>query len=361
MSEMILLDTNVLYALSGVDSRSDIDLELLKSFLKDKDVCVSNVTIFEILNNNLHSNQLSFIVYKTSKNCKSFSVINIYSKEGERFERINRNIGFKGLIRNREEVKEAIIVFYSVFYSNLFTSGCLSYFVLTVFLQSIAIDNISDDEYYNSFSYCYTNLNDKINLFLERLYSTLISENCFTEKERNRCFKQLLNNLLYYFQPAINDLDNTFEQDKFSYKRMFLKLNSLIKKADMDVIYNKKVHLEFDDVSPFSAIKRFEIEGNEKEGMELIINRVVDIFAKERNDVKLNPLFESLFNNYLKEFLIKGNKATNNDILDSMIADCLYYTAYINSIILFDNKFKSKIEKVFNGVKIYSQKDFVKQ
>lgn len=360
MSEMILLDTNVLYALSGVDSRPDIDLELLKRFLKDKDVCVSNVTIFEILNNNFYSSQLFYIVYESSKNCKSFSVINIYSKETKRFERINRNIGFKGLIRNREEVKETIIAFYSMFYSNLFTSGCLSYFALTAFVQSIAIDNISDDEYYNSFSYCYANLNDKINLFLKRLYSTLISENCFTEKERNRCFKQLLNNLLYYFQPAINDLNNTFEQDKFSNKRMFTKLNSLIKKADMDAIYNKKGYPKFDDVSPFSMIKSFKTDENENEGIDLI-NRVVNIFAKERNDVKLNPLFESLFNNYLKEFLIKGNKATNNDILDSMITDCLYYTTYINSIILFDNKFKSKIEKAFNGVKIYSQKDFVKQ
>ena len=355
---MILLDTNVLYALSGVDSRSDIDLELLKSFLKDKDVCVSNVTIFEILNNNLYSNQLFHIIRETAKSCKTFNVLNVYDEETIRFSSPIRTIGFKGLIRNNDGVEKVVKTFYSVFYSNLFTSTCLSYFILTAFLKSLAIDTISDDEFYDSFLNCYTNLYNEISAFLERLYSALLLKKCFTEKERNLCFKKFLNSLLDHFYPAIKYLDNSLKQANFSYKRMLLTLNTLIKHIDLDTIYNKKDYPNYDDVSPFSVIKETNVN---KKQMNNIINTIVDIFSKERNNVKINPFFESLFHDYLREFLIKGSKATNNDILDSMITDCLYYTDGVNSIILFDNKFKSKIEKVFDSVKIYSQKDFVKQ
>ena len=72
---MIILDTNVLLFLAGLEDNEHINRKKLESFVHNKEVCVSPITIFEILNLKTFRDRYSFIIQNIVGLTKSVSFV----------------------------------------------------------------------------------------------------------------------------------------------------------------------------------------------------------------------------------------------------------------------------------------------
>ena len=345
---MLLLDTNVLYTISEVDKHIEIDIVKLKSFLSNKDCCFSPITIFEIFNNKHYLDECYSILFKTKQCCKSLSEIQFFRPTTA----VENNIQYTVIEWQKikvecEETKNKVIDIYSLFYGELFSSTVLAFFYLCLFLKERSKDIISEDVFIKKFEDNYYLLNDKIVLFLKRFYKSLIRQNEFTEKQRNLMFDRLILNISFFLRPIVKNTIDSLNNNTFSYSKMFSKLKTTINKMDLDMLYCKEIRFNYSDLSLYTILGAYSGDIRKQQADD-IVNKVVKIFTKTKYKTINNPFVDNLFKQYLEAFIKKGCKRTNNDILDALITDSIYYSDVVDSFMVFDNSFKNGIVKAFS-------------
>ena len=335
---MILIDTNVLYYLAQIEDNTKINRKKLESFLLKEDVCISPITIFEILNNKQHKKEYSFIIEIVSRKCRTISFVTtsyfscfcpsdlLIDLENKSFE-LQKEIGTK--------LSSFVIEYYCYFYSNLIAETVLAYFLVFWFID----DTLNDEKASSSFFQAWhDDLFYKIFSFIKNALLSLVKNESFTEKARKQIFKRLINVVLCYFAPVIKDAIGKLDKGIFSCSQLFLSMKARLKSINIVALYTNKKN----KARGFPTFFQYISSNNqlEKAKVNQVIDRIVDSI---KSDVPLfNPIVDSLFKKYLKLFLINGGKSTDNDLLDASLFDYVPLNSknpQINGLITFDSKF----------------------
>ena len=357
---MVLIDTNVIYLLSELEGNDLINTSKLFSFVRTKEVCISPITIFEILNNKEFQSKYSFIIHKTIERCKSvvFLSTSFYSQYFDSDFLIDlENKSPLLQIEAKRKVGTLVVELYSYFFANLITSVIIAYFLIFPFLEEHSLDCYDDCK--GEFQKSYNMLFDKEYEILKRYFTGLISQGFFSEKERNIIINHFTKKTCYFFVSTIKDAVTSLNKGNFSYGKLFNKLKAKIRSVNLekDVEQSKIEH--FNDFTFFNYVL-----GNKQSTKKMstyIVDKIVDLLT---NDGSLfNPATDKLYKEYLKQFLLTGRKNKSNDLLDTSLVDVLQIienNSNINEIITFDKRFCELLKRAdLPNLKIYSYDDFV--
>ena len=356
---MILVDTNILYVLAGLENNSRIDACKLNRFFAGKAICISPITVFEILNSKHFKTYYSFIILKAIDKCGTVSFVgnNFYDSYFGRglFTNLEKKT-FEDQKKAYKTISHFIVDLYSYFYGNLLVGITFSYFLIFDYLDDFSND--SSDNFDKRIQSCYDLLFEKVFDYIKRTMSTLLLHECFTEAERNKYFSYIRKALLFDFRFVLNDCVISLEKKIFTYDKMFNKINAVIKKIDFDkTINNPKFNgfdaKTFDDyISSGGQIKKTVIDQ--------IVDKITDIFTK--SDCLFNSVTDIIYMTFFKAFLKAGFKKTSNDILDASLFDVVRDvrdSKIIDSVATLDVNFGKVLKKfAFDNIKIYTSDDF---
>ena len=357
---MLLIDTNVLYKLAGIETDKRIDITKLELYLKAKDVCISPITIFEILNSEHFRDKYSFIIKSAINKCRTVSFVStsyydLFFDSKMLIDLELKDFDYQQNIKM--EIGKLVTEIYSYFYSNIITSLIISYFMVFPYLDEYSLDEY--DDYKNEFQVCYDMLFEKMLPYLKLHFSTQIKKNDFTEKKRNNLFDYIIKKAIFFFSKYTNDLIISIDINKnFSFSKMFTKLKSAIKKYEPSKEIKNPRFNYFENYDFINYVSGGD-EKN-KENAIKVIYKFVDILTKYGR--LFNGVTEKLYEKYLFYFMIQGRKTSNNDLIDSSLIDVMNIVeveSLIDEILTFDNKFESSLNSVkMSEIKIISSSLF---
>ncbi len=342
--DLILLDTNVLLLLDNIDSNEDINKEILRKYLSTKEVCVSTVTIFEILNNKSYRDEFSNIIHNLETICLAVSFIgDLDIGEYCSFDLLSfiedKSVESQTLVY--KSLGRYIIDSFASFYACLY-SAVLSMLIM-IFLN---FDNQNVDKEYSSDifgKFMQENYNDLakiIYILLNRSFNKLLEADNFNEKNRNIIFSNLYFQLSCAYSQPYNAALISLDKNDFSFSR----LANECKKANVS-IKNIKIDFDYKNQVPFSYMSLYHsfIRENpeKKQIVEDYLRKIVNCFCNEE-DMR-NKYMNELFRKSLLKLTFENTNLSSNDYLDALIVSCSFdqnqLNKKINKFMSFDKKF----------------------
>lgn len=357
---MILVDTNCLLLLADLDDNNEIDKEKLESFVSKKDICISAVSIFELLNNPRTKGKYSFIVQMAILKSNKTHFMNTAFFDNYFNCCILNNLECKS-VKEQEKVKnemsKAIIDIFSYYYSNLLACAVSAYFII--------FDSFCDGEMFENYFKKHIQINfdlleAKLRAYLSIQFKMMVLNYCFNEKTRKRIIESLYFGLIKEYAKVYNktyiDLDR---KQYIAFDTLFSRLISVTRKIDVEknCIYKEKIH--FEDISLFESLTKEANNDDDKQRMKKRLTEVATTLAK--NDHKISPYLNKLFESNLCSLLFEKAKFNDNDILDSLILDYIHFSngkIPFDGLLTFDKKMASKAKAAYPGLRIYDASFF---
>lgn len=354
---MIILDTNVLYLISGENNNSEINKVAFLNYLKDKDIVICLTSVFEILNNQYECNQYSQIINKVAQSCRSlYFAINTYEdKFIAPYDLINleqKDLFYQKTIRNK--IGKYISHIFSFFYSNLLSHVVCAYFISFQHFKDYSTDNYAESIFMENIQLMANIIEGKIRVFFEKHLYEMIMNDAFSEKNRNHILNKIITEILASYVPTYNNSYERLDNGTFSYKHLYQRIISVSKKIDCDDLFKKKREIKFWDVCLFKSFT--ELSGFSLKRIQNYIKKMVDQMCLHE-DLLFQGYLHDVFKKSLVKILEEGPVLTSNDFLDCLLLnDCNNFKP-ATVFITFDNKFASKsYPHCFK--KILSTKDF---
>lgn len=348
---MIVIDTNTLYLIGELDHNKEADLKSLYFFFKDKEICVTSFTLFELLNNKKTSFFLKEIVDKLSEKCKSLRFAT--TRGVDEYIGCNQLVGIENEnMHAKEEARVKLgnyfVFYYSYFFSNLITACIICYFILYVNLDKNKSFDLTDDEYKRVIQLSYEIVCNKIKDYLMYQLRILNKNNSLTEKNIKHLLTPILKKSLVFYTSTINNINSSLEKNNFSLYKVSNKLLSRSRLYDVEKIINTVSDIDYKRIMLFEILSN-SLEKNEKLSLKDYIQKMANSFIDN------NPFFGDCSNISFKDNLIKilmtNEFLHSNDVADSLIVDCAIglFSGRLNEnniFVTFDNKLIKKIESI---------------
>lgn len=349
MSNIILLDTNALLFLSEIDINENVNYEAFKKYISNKEVCISYVSIFEILNQKENRNNFSTIINNLVE-----SVIKVHfiadSSLGKYcpFDLLSYledkpiNIQFIAY----KKIGNYIIDNFASFYSFLFAAIPSMMMMLFLNFEEKSTNLIVDANKFADFIQSnYDNLSKSLYKMLYNSFENLLINDDFTEKNRNNIFSNLYSQLIKNYSFAYNAAFIRLDNGKFSFnwlQKNVAKITNNFKDGLID--YNTKDIIDFPKMSLYhSMIKENSNLVNE---VKNYLNKMILGFCNEKDS--RNIYMNDLFHKSLVKLTFENVTLKSNDFLDALlISNALeqnQLNVKINNFISFDKKFTNCLQ-----------------
>lgn len=355
----ILLDTNVLLFLSKLDTNKNVDYDVFKKYISNKEVCISYISIFEILNQKENRDKFSIIInnlvesvqkvhfiadFSLGKYC-SFDLLSYLEDKEKNFQLI----AYK-------KIGNYIIDNFASFYSFLFAAVPTMMMIIFLNFEEENSDSIVDLNQFADFIQSnYDVLSEIIYKILYKSFEKLLINDDFTEKNRNNIFSNLYAVLIKKYSYAYNAAFISLDNGNFSFNRLqknIIKItNDLI---NISVNYETKEPVDFPKMSLYhSMIKENPNFVNETKNY---LRKIILGFCNEK-DVR-NFYVNDLFQKSLEKLTFENVTLKSNDFLDALlISNALEQNQLnekINTFISFDKKFINSLKNVskYNAFKL---------
>ena len=362
---MILIDTNCLYLLSGHDKNNKICEEKLLSFLSNKDICITSVSIFEILNNPSKRNDYSKIINAAISKCRlthfaNYPLFGLYFDQSVLYDLELKDESEQEKAKN--EISKAIVGVFSVYYSNLLSCAIAAYFI--PFLNFDDEESKGDDYLGKSFQENFDILENRIRKYFSSRFQGMVDGFCFNEKSR----KSLIEETFFWLAEKHSKIYNkTYlyldKKGVISYEKLSLSLLSLTKRINPPRTLPKRKGVEFESFSLFRSLTEQLKNEDDKKRLKEYLAKIAASLSKVYDDQKkyISPFLNSLFTSNLNSLLFEKARFSDNDLLDSLIIDFIYFARdaiKFEGLLSFDKKMIRKAKKVYSDLVVFDEDYF---
>lgn len=361
---MILADTNCLLLLAGLDKNEKTDVKKLESFVSDKEICITSVSIFELLNNRRSREQYSFVIHSVISKCKKTIFLNNSFFNSYFNSEILIDLEQKSLIEQekaKKEIAKAIIDIFTFYYSNLFACAVSAYFII---FNNFDDRNGNDDEFFKKQTQLNFDLLEmKLNVFLSQQFRMMILTYRFNEKTRKSIVETLYFGLIKEYAKIFNKMFLELDKDGLiSYEILFRRLISITRKINIEKVWHGGKKLHFDGISLFESLTKQLQNENDKNKVKEYITKIALTLSKF--DYRISPYMNKLFESNLCSLMFEKAKFNDNDLLDSLILDYMFYSNTkfsFEGVLTFDKKLICKAKKIYPNLEIYDDIYFSKR
>jgi len=338
---MIILDTNTLYYLSGIELSEKVNIIALEKFITKEHCVCSLYSFFEILKS-------SFTFEKKNKVIKYMISHQITINANDYINDKIKDLGKIDLYS--EEYCNKLLIIYGETVINQISAN-LSFFVkaytyqtATIFLDNYERGLSKEKKYFRSnFEFYQKDIDKHIFKIVKANLNKLLIENRFTTDNIKVVLTLMVANLMTYYYELLKEAKILFEsKNNYSYYKLiksFKKLQKLILKDNlMDVIDFEQKYL---------SVTKIIIE-NCSEEKSTSIPKLVDVenYLKCKLIESVYLVDENMRNEFEEKWLerniqslfIKSANIKPNDFIDYEILKELYYNDEYSKIITFDNK-----------------------
>ena len=342
---MILLDTSVFYTIAGID-KHNIDLNKLTQILKNDDFVICPTTLFELLNNNLHKQNFSFIIGKTQEMCHQLNYFPTkqFSEVYSTFDANNLPFGDENKLNEiRLKLGNIITKRYAWYFAYVITIA-LTINLKLLFLPK-EIDKNIENEINKNILILQSNINKKIYTVLRTRFNELLIKYEFTLKNIKNDLINLYCNYCAYYLDDYRKLSWKLDNNEYilisKAFEPFLKISS---SKNITKSIFRKAHIDFNSLT---LTKAFDCPSNK---VDKYLDNIINLFVND--SIFNNSIYTKIMKNYILKF-IKGQPNLNpNDIPDSDIAFMLQ-NKYINSVLSFDIGFRKRIKEAEEFIDVF--------
>lgn len=346
---MILLDTNAVYRLSGIEKEKKLKIQELRNYVLSKNCACSMYTIFEILK--------SSFTFEEKKKVLDFLRSNNIIMEATdeinlQYNRLKaQNIG--------EELYNKLIYIYGEEIINQ-TYINISFFVIiyaytsaTIFLDHYEQNLTEQKEYFRKhFGIIQKSIDKHILKIVKSNLKELLYEDKYNATDIREMLILVIANLMTYYYELLKKAKTLFEnQNKNAYYKVISYFKKLSKKILKDNLCD---YIEFDDsyLSVCNIILNkvadgsIDIKNRTKEDVEnyLLLKICQSIHFVDKN--MKNEFEEYWLKKTLNSLMIKSAKIKPNSFMDYEIIREFYYGNDYDLLITFDDDMRKILKNV---------------
>ena len=360
---MILLDTNAVYRLSGIEKEEKLKIQNLRDYVLSKNCACSMYTIFEILK--------SSFTFEEKKKVLDFLRSNKIIMEATDEINVQYN-RLKSQNTGKEELYNKLSYVYGEEIINQ-TYINISFFVIiyaytsaTIFLDHYEQGVTKQKIYFRKhFSIIQRSIDKHIFKIVKSNLYDLLYKNKYTATNIREMLMLVTANLMTYYYELLKKAKLLFEnQDKNSYYMVisyFKKLSKQILKDNLcdsiefDGEYLSVCKLILNEVADGSI----DIKNRTKEDVEnyLLLKICESIYFVDEN--MKNEFEEYWLKKMLKSLMIKSAKIKPNSFLDYEIIREFYYGNEYEFLITFDTDMKKILKNVKSCIKFQNSLDLI--
>ncbi|MCI6573284.1 MAG: hypothetical protein MSA34_02885 [Firmicutes bacterium] len=360
---MIILDTNAVYRLSGIEKEEKLKIQNLRNYVLSKKCACSMYTIFEILKSNFTFEEKKKVLDFLRSNKIIMEATYEINVQYNRLK--SQNIG-------KEEFYNKLIYIYGDEIINQ-TYINISFFIIiyvytsaTIFLDHYEQGVTKQKTYFRKhFSIIQRSIDKHIFKIVKSNLYDLLYKNKYTATNIREMLMLVTANLMTYYYELLKKAKLLFEnQDKNSYYKVisyFKKLSKQILKDNLcdsiefDGEYLSVCKLILNEVADGSI----DIKNRTKEDVEnyLLLKICESIYFVDEN--MKNEFEEYWLKKMLKSLMIKSAKIKPNSFLDYEIIREFYYGNEYEFIITFDTDMKKILKNVKSCIKFQNSLDLI--
>lgn len=368
---MIILDTNTMYRIAGIENDEKLDKNKLQNFIKENKCCCSIYTIFEILNSKEFNLQDKLKVLKY-----------IYSNKIVKEATDNINMQYALLQQkhlNSKEFYNQLLHIYgeeviSQTYKNIsFFIICYAYTTATIFIDNYERGMSKEKQYFRKhFEIIQKEIDKHIFKIIKINLTNLLNENKYTASVIRNMLLITTANLMTYYYELLKKAKQLFEnKDKYAYYKLIKYFRNIAKKLIKDKL-NDEIEYDSSYLSVCKLILEEVKNGNEifngykiEDIEEYLLSKIKDSIYFVDSNMK-NDFEEYWLERTIKSLYIKTAKIKPNNFLDYEIIRALYYNDDYDNLITFDNDMQTilknislckKFEQSINLIKTFYKKN----
>lgn len=361
---MIILDTNTIYRISGIENDENLDISKLKKFVQANKCCCSIYTIFEILNSKF-SHQEKRVVFECISSNKIIQ---------EATDNINKQYALlqqKHL--NSEEYYNQLLHFYgeeviAQTYKNIsFFIICYAYTTATIFIDNYERGISKEKQYFRKhFETIQKEIDKHIFKIIKINLTSLLNENKYTASDIRNMLLLTIANLMTYYYKLLKQAKQLFEnKDKYAYYKLIKYFKNLAKELIKDKL-NDEIEYDSGYLSVCKLILDEVKNGNEifngckiEDIEEYLLSKIKDSIYFVDLNMK-NDFEEYWLERTIKSLYIKTAKIKPNNFLDYEIIRALYYNDDYDILITFDNDMQTILKNISSCKKFEQSINLIK-
>lgn len=358
---MILLDTNAVYRLSGIEKEEKLKIQNLRNYVLPKNCACSMYTIFEILKSSFTFEEKKKVLDFLRSNKIIMEATDEINVQYNRLK--SQNIG-------EEELYNKLIYIYGEEIINQ-TYINISFFVIiyaytsaTIFLDHYEQDLTEQKEYFRKhFGIIQKSIDKHILKIVKSNLKDLLYEDKYNATDIRKMLILVIANLMTYYYELLKKAKTLFEnQDKNAYYKVISYFKKLSKKILKDNLCDC---IEFDD-SYLSVCKIIlkevdngYIKNRKKDEMEqyLLFKICQSIHFVDKN--MKNEFEEYWLKKTLNSLMIKSAKIKPNSFMDYEIIREFYYGNDYDLLITFDDDMRKILKNVKSCIKFQNSLDLI--
>lgn len=336
----ILLDTNVLYLLAGIQKNQEIDLLKLKTIIKNKVCYISFYTYFEILNSLFSFSEKTTVIEYIDKNKV---LVNYTGNIVHDIKNIITPLYKNETYYNKIKFILGTEVIQGISDNMVFFIKSYAYATATLYIDKYE-NGLSDaKKYYRKhFAIIQKKIDKYILKIIKEKLAMLLRQNKLNAESIQNLLITVIANIMTYYYHWLKKTKILFESaNKAAYFKVIDIFKSIYKKIITDNL-DYKVDIDFQFLSICKLmIKQFGtgIDGyppiKESKIKEYLKSQIINsIYFKNKN---MENEFEKkwLIRN-INSLLVESAKIKPNDFIDYEILRELYYSNELDAIITFD-------------------------
>lgn len=368
---MIILDTNTMYRIAGIENDEKLDINKLQNFIKKNKCCCSIYTIFEILNSkefNLND-KLKVLKYISSNKIVKEATDNI-NKQYALLQQ--KHLNSKEFYNQLLHIYGEEVIAQT--YKNIsFFIICYAYTTATIFIDNYERGMSNEKQYFRKhFEIIQKEIDKHVFKIIKINLKNLLNENKYTANVIRNMLLITTANLMTYYYELLKKAKQLFEnKDKYAYYKLIKYFRNIAKKLIKDKL-NDEIEYDSSYLSVCKLILDEVKNGNEifnsckiEDIEEYLLSKIKDSIYFVDSNMK-NDFEEYWLERTIKSLYIKTAKIKPNNFLDYEIIRALYYNDDYDNLITFDNDMQTilknissckKFEQSINLIKTFYKKN----
>lgn len=362
---MIILDTNTMYRIAGIENDEKLDINKLRNFIKENKCCCSIYTIFEILNSKEFNLQDKLKVFKYISSNKIVK---------EATDNINKQYALLQQKRlNSEEYYNQLLHIYgeeviAQTYKNIsFFIICYAYTTATIFIDNYERGISKEKQYFRKhFKTIQKEIDKHIFKIIKINLTSLLNENKYIASGIRNMLLLTIANLMTYYYELLKQAKQLFEnKDKHAYYKLIKYFKNLAKELIKDKL-NDEIEYDSSYLSVCKLILDEVKNGNEifngckiEDIEEYLLSKIKDSIYFVDSNMK-NDFEEYWLERTIKSLYIKTAKIKPNNFLDYEIIRALYYNDDYDNLITFDNDMQTILKNISSCKKFEQSINLIK-
>lgn len=362
---MIILDTNTMYRIAGIENDEKLDINKLRNFIKENKCCCSIYTIFEILNSKEFNLQDKLKVFKYISSNKIVK---------EATDNINKQYALLQQKRlNSEEYYNQLLHIYgeeviAQTYKNIsFFINCYAYTTATIFIDNYERGMSNEKQYFRKyFEIIQKEIDKHVFKIIKINLTSLLNENKYTASNIRNMLLLTTANLMTYYYELLKKAKQLFEnKNKYAYYKLIKYFKNLAKELIKDKL-NDEIEYDSSYLSVCKLILDEVKNGNEifngckiEDIEEYLLSKIKDSIYFVDSNMK-NDFEEYWLERTIKSLYIKTAKIKPNNFLDYEIIRALYYDDDYDNLITFDNDMQTILKNMSSCKKFKQSINLIK-